>query len=191
MDPIFRKHVDLPAIWLKVMCIQFPARLLSYDILRRCRQRQWWNTEEIQPRKFWSLCKMRGIADFGCKHAWAQKTWKPWKSILVTMRMLQGFLLSWLFWVMQYQVSVRKWKTYFQALLHLRRIATLFLKFIGNLCNFMHVLPVATASAKRSFSFIRHLKPLPLNDHECASRRLNHLMILSVRRNCTESLNVQ
>jgi len=27
--------------------------------------------------KFWYLC---WFANFGCKHAWAQKTWKPWKS---------------------------------------------------------------------------------------------------------------
>jgi len=35
-----RIHGDLPAIWLKVMYIQFFERL-SYDIHRRCRQRQW------------------------------------------------------------------------------------------------------------------------------------------------------
>ena len=55
----------------------------------------------------------------------------------------------------------------------------------------MYVLPVTTAFAKRSLSLIGHLKMLPLNDHECAPQRLNHLMILSVPRNCAESLNVQ
>ena len=62
---------------------------------------------------------------------------------------------------------------------------------IRKLLQLKYVLPVATTSAKRSFSFIGHLKMLPSNDHECAPHRLNHLMILSVLRNCTESLNVQ
>jgi len=128
----------------------------------------------------------QGLADCGCKHAWAQKTWKPWKTIMVTIWMLQGFLFSWLFWVMKYEVAVWKWKTCTLA-------------FTSN-CNIffwsyetsalMYVLPVTTASAKCSFSFIGHLKVLPPNDRECAPQRLNHLMILSVHRNCTESLNV-
>jgi len=34
------------AIWTKAMYNQIPERLLSYDILRHCRQHQWWNTRD-------------------------------------------------------------------------------------------------------------------------------------------------
>jgi len=69
--------------------------------------------------------------------AWSQKTCKPWKHILVTIWMPQGCLIRWLFWLMRYQVSVRKWKTLFLALLHLLRIATFFLTLVKfcNLCT--------------------------------------------------------
>ena len=62
---------------------------------------------------------------------------------------------------------------------------------VRKLLQLMYVMPVITASAKRSFSFTGHLKTLPPNDHQCAPQRLNHLMTLSVYRNYTESLNVQ
>ena len=62
---------------------------------------------------------------------------------------------------------------------------------VRKLLQLMYVLPVTAASAKHCFSFIGHLKMLPPKDHECAPQRLNHLMILSVHRKCTESLNVQ
>jgi len=62
---------------------------------------------------------------------------------------------------------------------------------VRKLLQLMYVPPVATASAKRSFLFLRHFETLPPNDHECARQRLDHLMILSVHKNCTERLNVQ
>ena len=53
---------------LKQHCgTRYLVRRISYDILRRCGQHQWWNTKVIQSRKFCSLCKMRGIVNFGCK----------------------------------------------------------------------------------------------------------------------------
>ena len=67
--------------------------------------------QEIQPGKFWSLCKMRGIADFGCKHD--RRKWKPWKSILVTIWMPQAKLIGWLFWVMRYQCECENEKRSF------------------------------------------------------------------------------
>jgi len=36
---------------------------------------------------------------------------------------------------------------------------------VRKLLRLVYVLPVATASAKRSFSFLHHLKTLPPNDH--------------------------
>jgi len=62
---------------------------------------------------------------------------------------------------------------------------------VKKLLQLTYVLPVTTAFAMRSCSFLRHLKTLPPNDRECAPQRLNHLMILSVHGNCAESLNAQ
>jgi len=59
----------------------------------------------------------------------------------------------------------------------------------GKLLQLMYVLPVATASAERSFSSLRRLKTYFRTTN--STQRLNHLMHLPVHRNCTERLNVQ
>ena len=69
------------AIWLTAMYIQFLARFLSYDILRHCRQHQWWNTKEVQPGNFLSLNEEICWFPLQAECAWSQKTWKQWKSI--------------------------------------------------------------------------------------------------------------
>ena len=60
---------------------------------------------------------------------------------------------------------------------------------IRKLLQLMLVLPVATASTDLSFSCLRRLKTYLLTNMN--AQRLNHLMILSIHRNCTVSLNVQ
>jgi len=64
-----------------------------------------------------------------------------------------------------------------------------------NYGNFYNLCPVRAASYNGfciAFFVINwSSKDAPLNDHECTPQRLNHLMILSVPRNCAESLNVQ
>ena len=54
---------------------------------------------------------------------------------------------------------------------------------VRKLLQLMCVLPVTTASAERSFSSPRMKTYLRTT--------MTHLMILSVHRNCTESLNIQ
>jgi len=100
--PVFREHVDLikncNLAQGQVHSVQFPERLLSYDILRRCRQHQWRNTKDIQPGNFLSLCKMPEIADISCKQSVRdRRELGSREKAFVTIWLPQGCLMSWLF----------------------------------------------------------------------------------------------
>jgi len=158
-----RIHVDLPAIWLKVMYIQFFERL-SYDIHRRCRRRQWWNTKEVQQGKFVIFMQ-------NARNCWFRLQVCVSTENLETVKKhfgdnLDAARFSVQLPVLNDEVSgvSEKMKDVVSSTLAFTSNCNIFSE-VRKLLRLVYVLPVATASAKRSFSFLHHLKTLPPNDH--------------------------
>ena len=144
-------------------------------------------------RKFWSLCKISGIADIGCKQSVRDRRELGSHEKVLRCRCGWGCLkvvYSNLLAVLSDAISdvIVKMKDVVSSALAFTSNCNIFSE-VGKLLQLMHVLPVTTASAERSFSSLRRLKMYFRTT--MSTQRLNHLMPLWVHRCCTESLNVQ